>query len=244
MPFKAPPDLSQVPALADAGLLVDVAVKPGQAVRAGERLAVIEAMKMENILVAAQDGVVAEVLAAKGESLAVDQVILELRMTGPGMRASKPFRILGIQQIAIGGPTRQRLRTLWVDMLGLDGHRHFVSERENVDEDICASAAGRRGRGRPDAADRPDKKPAVHTTPLNHVGLWIDDLPKAVEWLTRTACASRRAASARARPATTSASSTRRQRRVPDRRRRRADRAGAGAARGVRQCRFARVSSA
>ena len=59
------------------GLLVDVAVRPGQKVRAGERLAVIEAMKMENILVAQQDRVVARVAAIKGESLAVDQVILE-----------------------------------------------------------------------------------------------------------------------------------------------------------------------
>jgi len=59
------------------GLLVDVTVKPGQRVLAGEKLAVIEAMKMENILFAAQDGVVAKVLAGKGESLAVDQVIME-----------------------------------------------------------------------------------------------------------------------------------------------------------------------
>jgi propionyl-CoA carboxylase alpha chain len=58
------------------GLLVDVAVQPGQAVQAGERLAVIEAMKMENILTATQDGVVKEVLAKKGESLAVDQPII------------------------------------------------------------------------------------------------------------------------------------------------------------------------
>ncbi|MES1162142.1 MAG: biotin/lipoyl-containing protein, partial [Rhizobacter sp.] len=59
------------------GHLRDVAVQPGQTVRAGERLAVIEAMKMENILVAVRDGVVAKVLASKGESLAVDQVIME-----------------------------------------------------------------------------------------------------------------------------------------------------------------------
>ena len=61
------------------GLLVDVAVQPGQAVRAGEKLAVIEAMKMENILIAANDGVVAQIRAGKGESLAVDQVILEFQ---------------------------------------------------------------------------------------------------------------------------------------------------------------------
>jgi propionyl-CoA carboxylase alpha chain len=76
MPFKAPPDLSRFLLSPMPGLLVDVAVKPGQKVMAGEKLAVIEAMKMENTLLATQDGVVAEVKAAKGESLAVDQVIL------------------------------------------------------------------------------------------------------------------------------------------------------------------------
>ena len=97
----------------------------------------------------------------------------------------RPFKVLGVQQIAIGATRKDRLRTLWVDMLGLEVTGNFVSERENVDEDICAI-----GRGpfkvevdlmQPLAID---KKPAVHTTPLNHVGLWIDDLPKAVEWLT------------------------------------------------------------
>jgi propionyl-CoA carboxylase alpha chain len=77
MPFKPPPDLSRYLLSPMPGLLVDVAVQPGQAVRAGERLAVIEAMKMENILVASQDAVVARVVAGKGESLAVDQVIME-----------------------------------------------------------------------------------------------------------------------------------------------------------------------
>jgi propionyl-CoA carboxylase alpha chain len=76
MPFKAPADMSKFLLSPMPGLLVDVAVKPGQSVLAGERLAVIEAMKMENILTAAQDGVVSELLAAKGESLAVDQPIL------------------------------------------------------------------------------------------------------------------------------------------------------------------------
>ena len=79
MPFKAPPDLSKFLLSPMPGLLVDVAVQPGQAVRAGEKLAVIEAMKMENILIATQDGVVAQVRAGKGESLAVDQVILEFQ---------------------------------------------------------------------------------------------------------------------------------------------------------------------
>jgi propionyl-CoA carboxylase alpha chain len=76
MPFKEPPDLSRFLLSPMPGLLVDVAVQPGQKVHAGERLAVIEAMKMENILTAAQDGTVSELLAAKGDSLTVDQPIL------------------------------------------------------------------------------------------------------------------------------------------------------------------------
>ena len=76
MPFKEPPDMSKFLLSPMPGLLVDVAVTVGQKVEAGQRLAAIEAMKMENVLVATQDGVVAEVMAAKGESLAVDQQIL------------------------------------------------------------------------------------------------------------------------------------------------------------------------
>ena len=79
MPFKAPPDMSRYVLSPMPGLLVDVAVQPGQKVQAGERVAVIEAMKMENVLFAAADGVVAKVLAAKGESLVVDQPIVEFQ---------------------------------------------------------------------------------------------------------------------------------------------------------------------
>ena len=77
MPYKAPPDLSRFVLSPMPGLLVDVAVQPGQKVQAGERVAVIEAMKMENVLFASQDGVVKKVVAAKGESLTVDQMIVE-----------------------------------------------------------------------------------------------------------------------------------------------------------------------
>jgi propionyl-CoA carboxylase alpha chain len=76
MPHKPPPDTSKFLLSPMPGLLVDLAVQPGQAVRAGEKLAVVEAMKMENVLVAAQDGTVAELLAGRGESLAVDQPII------------------------------------------------------------------------------------------------------------------------------------------------------------------------
>ena len=99
--------------------------------------------------------------------------------------SARPFKVLGIQQIAIGGPDKVKLRKLWVDLFGLEVTGTFRSERENVDEDICAIGTG------PFKVEvdlmqplDPEKKPAVHTTPLNHVGLWIDDLPKAVDWLT------------------------------------------------------------
>ncbi|KON81885.1 VOC family protein [Azoarcus sp. PA01] len=96
----------------------------------------------------------------------------------------RPFKILGIQQIAIGGPSKERLKMLWVDMLGLEVTGNFVSERENVDEDICAMGKGP-FKVEVDLMQPLDaeKKPAVHATPLNHVGLWVDDLPVAVEWL-------------------------------------------------------------
>lgn len=96
----------------------------------------------------------------------------------------RPFKVLGIQQVAIGGTSKERLRQLWVDKLGLAVTGNFVSERENVDEDICAMGQGVH-KVEVDLMQPldPDKKPAVHTTPLNHIGLWIDDLPKAVEWL-------------------------------------------------------------
>ena len=100
------------------------------------------------------------------------------------MSIDRPFKVLGIQQIAIGAPSKDKLRTLWVDMLGLEVTGNFVSERENVDEDICAIGAGP-FKVEVDLMQPLDiqKKPAVHTTPLNHIGLWVDDLPKAVEWL-------------------------------------------------------------
>jgi len=97
----------------------------------------------------------------------------------------RPFRVLGVQQIAIGGADKQRLKSLWVDLLGLTVKGSFVSERENVDEDICSLGKGPAevevDLMQPIDADR---KPAVHSTPLNHVGLWVDDLSAAVRWLT------------------------------------------------------------
>jgi lactoylglutathione lyase len=100
------------------------------------------------------------------------------------MNPNRPFRVLGIQQIAVGGADKQRLRALWIGVLGLTVKGNFVAERENVDEDICALGSG------PHEVEvdlmqplDPQRKPAVHATPLNHVGLWIDDLPAAVAWM-------------------------------------------------------------
>jgi len=99
--------------------------------------------------------------------------------------SNKPFRILGVQQIAIGGPDKQRLRALWLDIFGLEIKSTFVSEHENVDEDVCALGHGAHA-VEVDLMQPldPAKKPAVHATPLNHVGLWVDDLPAAVQWMT------------------------------------------------------------
>ena len=97
----------------------------------------------------------------------------------------KPFKVLGIQQIAIGGLDKNKLAGFWVDLMGLEKVHSFKSEFENVDEDILRIGNG------PTAIEidimqpiDPDKKPKVHEPQLNHIGLWIDDLAKCVEWLT------------------------------------------------------------
>ena len=97
----------------------------------------------------------------------------------------RPFRVLGIQQVAIGGTDKQRMKARWEDMLGLEQTGTYQIELENVDEDILAMGQGAL-KVEVDIMQPLDidKKPAVHTTPLNHIGLWIDDLAAAVEWLT------------------------------------------------------------
>ena len=98
--------------------------------------------------------------------------------------SERPFRVLGVQQIAIGGLDKSKMRKLWVDTLGLTPHGTFKSERENVDEDIVVAGSG------PLKLEvdlmqpiDPEKRPKVQDPALNHIGLWIDDLPAAVEWL-------------------------------------------------------------
>ena len=95
-----------------------------------------------------------------------------------------PFKVIGIQQIAIGGEDKEKLARFWIDIMGLEKVKTFKSEMENVDEDVLKIGDG------PHAVEvdimQPvdiEKKPRVHEPKLNHVGLWIDDLPKAVEWL-------------------------------------------------------------
>jgi lactoylglutathione lyase len=99
--------------------------------------------------------------------------------------SSRPFRILGIQQIAVGSTDKGRLRRLWIDLLGLSLEGSFRSERENVDEDIAVVGHGP-ARCEIDLMQPldPAARPAVHEPALNHLGLWVDDLKSAVQWLT------------------------------------------------------------
>ncbi len=94
---------------------------------------------------------------------------------------TRPFRILGVQQIAIGGPSKAALRRLWIELLGVPAIGTFRSDAENVDEDILSLAGVEIDLMEP---IDPAKKPKVHEPPLNHVGLWVDDLRAAVTWLT------------------------------------------------------------
>ena len=99
--------------------------------------------------------------------------------------SERPFKILGIQQIAVGGTDKNRLRALWVDTLGLNLGGNYRSEAENVDEDIAYLGEGP-SKVEVDLMEPidPEKSPRVHSPPLNHVGLWVDDLAAAVDWLT------------------------------------------------------------
>ena len=102
------------------------------------------------------------------------------------MSSSRPFKVLGIQQVAIGGLDKNKLRAFWVDLMGLRFGHSYTSEKENVDEDICETGAGA-FTVEVDLMQPidPEKRPKVHDPALNHIGLWIDDLPTAVQWLER-----------------------------------------------------------
>ncbi len=100
------------------------------------------------------------------------------------MSEARPFNVLGVQQVAIGGLDKNKLRAFWVDIMGLRYGHSYKSEKENVDEDICETGVGaftvEVDLMQPIDSD---KRPKVHEPALNHIGLWIDDLPTAVAWL-------------------------------------------------------------
>ncbi len=98
----------------------------------------------------------------------------------------RSYRILGLQQIAIGGPDKNVLKKLWGDIFGLQQTGTYRSEKENVDEDIYSL-------GKDLSAVEVDlmqpidseKSPKVHIPPLNHIGLWVDNLENAVKEMTQ-----------------------------------------------------------
>ena len=94
--------------------------------------------------------------------------------------SDRPFRVLGVQQVAVGAERKERLRHLWIDLLGLTPKGSHRSEAENVDEDIAECGGVEVDLMQP---IDPSARPRVHAPPLNHVGLWVADLPDAVKWL-------------------------------------------------------------
>jgi len=97
----------------------------------------------------------------------------------------RPFKILGIHHVAIGGEDKKRLHHLWIELLGLKIIGNYVSEKENVDEDIAVPSSGNSS-VEFDLMQPIDplKKPMVHKPPLNHIGLWVDNIHAAVKYLT------------------------------------------------------------
>jgi lactoylglutathione lyase len=98
--------------------------------------------------------------------------------------SERPFKILGLQQIAVGGLDKGALRNFWIDILGLTPTGTYRSEKENVDEDIAVVGVGA-FKVEVDLMQPidPESKPKVHDPALNHVGLWVDDLAAAHDWL-------------------------------------------------------------
>jgi LAO/AO transport system kinase len=120
--------------------------------------------------------------AGRAEFLAAAKSAADRQPAQPA--STRPFSILGVQQLAIGGEDKQRLRHLWVDLLGLPLTGQFTSAKENVDEDICTLGAGAH-RVHVDLMQPldPRARPVIHEPALHHIGLWVDDLPRAVQWL-------------------------------------------------------------
>jgi len=100
--------------------------------------------------------------------------------------SSRPFKVLGLQQIAIGSLDKSSLSNLWCNIFGVQQIGNYKSEKENVDEDILL--LGKSGSPYSVEVDLmmpidPEKSPKVHVPPLNHIGLWVDNLPEAVKWM-------------------------------------------------------------
>ena len=98
--------------------------------------------------------------------------------------SARPFQIIGLQQIALGAVDKTKLRYLWCELLGLEIQDSYKSESENVDEDILSLGQGST-RVEIDLMQPidPEKSPKVHIPPLNHIGLWVDNLKEAVDYL-------------------------------------------------------------
>ena len=106
--------------------------------------------------------------------------------SGAAAASDRPFQILGLQQIAVGSLSKESMSNIWIDVFGISKSGTYKSEKENVDEDILKIGP----RGSPYVVEvdlmtplDPEKSPKVHVPPLNHIGLWVDDLPSAVAWM-------------------------------------------------------------
>lgn len=115
-----------------------------------------------------------------------DKVRLVGFSSGAGANTSRPFQILGLQQIAVGSLSKESMSNIWVDIFGIAKTGSYKSDKENVDEDILKLGP----EGSPYVVEvdlmtplDSDKSPKVHAPPLNHIGLWVDDLPSAVSWM-------------------------------------------------------------
>ncbi|CBN74298.1 Lactoylglutathione lyase, putative [Ectocarpus siliculosus] len=123
------------------------------------------------------------------ESMVLAARAIRLRIAGshtPSSLQERPFKILGLQQVAIGGLEKKALARLWSDTLGVEKVGSYESKKENVREDILKLGHG------VNAVEidlmeplDPTIPPRVQTPALNHIGLWVHPLPECVEWLTR-----------------------------------------------------------
>ncbi len=112
--------------------------------------------------------------------------LLSRSLTSSTTKSLRPFKVLGLQQVAIGSTDKSSLSKLWCNIFGVQQIGSYKSEKENVDEDILLL-------GKSDSPYSveidlmmpidPEKSPKVHVPPLNHIGLWVDDLPEAVKWM-------------------------------------------------------------